>query len=49
MRRVLEDLKDYAIAVYRMKRINIGVDHTISFEEIVKEHIEKYGKEGLEF
>lgn len=45
----LEDQEDLLIALSRMERINKGIDHTIPFEEIVKEHVKKYGKEGLEY
>lgn len=44
----LEEQEDYLISLSRMERIDKGIDKAIPFEEIVKKHVRKYGKEGLE-
>jgi len=45
---ILEDQEDYLIALARSERIEKGIDQPIPFEEIVKKHVKKYGKQGLE-
>jgi RHH-type rel operon transcriptional repressor/antitoxin RelB len=44
----LEDQEDYLVALARMERLESGEDKAISFEEIVKQYIQKHESKDME-